>query len=66
MQHPITMKYMSFIKIPKNLRSSSDELFVSATPPRIELAQVSAPAQATNDLARTEARLRALGYVDGE
>lgn len=57
---------MDIAPAPEMAGRVADELFVSATPPRIELAQVSAPAKATNDLARTEARLRALGYVDGE
>ena len=57
---------MDIAPAPEMAGRVADELFVSAAPARVELAQVSAPTHASNDLARTEARLRALGYVDGE
>ena len=57
---------MDIAPAPEMAGRVADELFVSAAPARIELAQVSAPTHAINDLARTEARLRALGYMDSE
>jgi predicted AlkP superfamily phosphohydrolase/phosphomutase len=44
----------------------ADELFVTPNAPSTELVHVTADASPLTDLARTEARLRALGYVDGE
>lgn len=44
----------------------ADELFVEPLQARAELAHVAQDAAPSTDLARTEARLRALGYVDGE